>query len=393
MIFKPAFVIAALSIPLALCAPSQHVKKSSYVDWKTFKAYGVNLGGWLVQESTIDTDWWAQYSGGASDEWGLCKHLGSRCGAVLENRYATFITTADIDKAALAGITLLRIPTTYAAWIKYPGTELYSGNQQRFLTTITQYAITKYGMHIVLDVHGLPGGINGLTIGEAEGHYGWFNNQTNFDYSMQVIDAMLSFIQNSGHPESFSLEPINEASDNPDLSKFGTPATLSSSGASWVLKYFTAVVARVAAVNRQIPVMLQDCFQGEAFWSKNFASTANIAFDSHNYYFAGRETTSQNLPSFICSDAKASAGDGKFPVFVGEWSIQALYNNTFQLRERNLNTGIAAFYAKTQGEAYWTWKFSGNATVDGQGTQADYWSYETFADKGFIHPNSGGYTC
>jgi hypothetical protein len=210
---------------------------------------------------------------------------------------------------------------------------------------------------------------------------------------MQVIDAMLSFIQNSGHPESFSLEPINEASDNPDLSKFGTPATLSSSGASWVLKYFTAVVARVAAVNRQIPVMLQDCFQGEAFWSKNFASTANIAFDSHNYYFAGRETTSQNLPSFICSDAKASAGDGKFPVFVGEWSIQALYNNTFQLRERNLNTGIAAFYAKTQGEAYWTWKFSGNATVDGQGTQADYWSYETFADKGFIHPNSGGYTC
>lgn len=35
---------------------------STYLNWKTFNASGVNLGGWLVQESTIDTEWWTQNS-------------------------------------------------------------------------------------------------------------------------------------------------------------------------------------------------------------------------------------------------------------------------------------------------------------------------------------------
>ncbi|KAH6839517.1 hypothetical protein B0I37DRAFT_419274 [Chaetomium sp. MPI-CAGE-AT-0009] len=41
----------------------------------------------------------------------------------------------------------------------------------------------------------------------------------------------------------------------------------------------------------------------------------NVVFDVHNnYYFAGRPTTSANLATYLCSDAAASAGDGKFPV-------------------------------------------------------------------------------
>jgi hypothetical protein len=42
----------------------------------------------------------------------------------------------------------------------------------------------------------------------------------------------------------------------------------------------------------------------------------------------------------ICSDAKASAGDGKFPVFVGEWSIETVADNKFANRRKNLNTGL-----------------------------------------------------
>jgi aryl-phospho-beta-D-glucosidase BglC (GH1 family) len=388
MLLKSAFLIAALRISCALGAPSRRVGTSNYVDWKTFKAYGVNLGGWLIQESTIDTQWWNTYSGGASDEWGLCENLGSRCGPVLEQRYASWITTADIDKMAKSGITLLRIPTTYAAWIEYPGSMLYSGNQTAYLKKIATYAITHHGMHIILDIHGLPGGINGLTIGEAAGHWGWFNNQTNFNYSMQAIDTVIDFIQNSGHPDSYTLEPMNEPADNRDLSVFGTSAALSDAGATWVLKYIRAVLDRVAAVNSKIPVMFQGSFKSEEYWSGNFSSSDNLVFDVHNYYFEGRNTTSLNEPSYICTDAKATPGDGKFPAFVGEWSIQAKYNNSFALRERNLNLGLAAFHKYAHGASYWTWKFSGNATVDGQGTQADYWNYEAFVDRGYVHPNA-----
>lgn len=365
--------------------PSHQAEAFDYIDWKTFKANGVNLGGWLIQEPNIDPIWWNTYSGGAPDEWGLCKNLSSQCGPVLEERYATWITTSDIDKVARSGATLLRIPTTYSAWIQVPGSQLYSGNQTSYLNDIATYAIEKYGMHIILDVHGLPGGINGLTIGEAEGHWGWFHNQTNFDYSMQVIDAIISFIQNSGHPESYTLEPMNEPTDNRNQAVFGTSAALSDKGAAWILKYIHAVLDRVASVNSQIPVMFQGSFKNEKYWSGNFTGHENMVFDVHNYYFAGRNTTSFNLPSFMRSDAKAMTGDRKFPVFVGEWSIQALHNNTHALRAQNLNYGLKAFHHYGQGSSYWTWKFNGNATIEGQGTQGDYWNYEYFVDNEYLH--------
>lgn len=133
----------------------------TYVNWKSFKSNGANLGAWLVQEKSLDTGFWETYGGNATDEWGLCLNLGSHCGPVLEQRYASFITTATIDKLATAGFSSLRIPTHYAAWIKVPGSELYSGNQVNFLKQISTYAINKYGMHVIVGLHSLPGGVNG----------------------------------------------------------------------------------------------------------------------------------------------------------------------------------------------------------------------------------------
>ncbi|KAI5254589.1 endo-beta-1,3-glucanase, partial [Aureobasidium subglaciale] len=341
------------------------------------------LGGWLVQESTIDTAFWSQYSGGAPDEWGLCVNLGSQCGPVLEKRYASWISTSDIDKLAAANITLLRIPTTYAAWVKVPGSQLYSGNQLSFLKTISSYAINKYNMHVIIDIHSLPGGVNGMAFEEKEGNYGWFNNATALNYSYQAVDAAINFIQNSGFPSHFTLEPINEPVDNKNIQFFGTPLALSDNGAAWVTSYIKGVLSRVSAVNSKIPVMLQDGFKGEAYFSPSFGATTNLVFDIHNYYFAGRGATSANEAGIICSDAKTSAGDGKFPTFVGEWSIQAELNNTFALREKNLLTGLYAFGKYTSGSAYWTAKFLGTAKVDGEGTQQDYWNYSTFVDLGY----------
>jgi hypothetical protein len=84
----------------------------SYVNWATFNASGVNLGGGLEQEMVINPVFWAEYGGNSADEWDLCAPLGSQCGPVLERRYATFITPSDIDRLAAAGVAVLRIPTT-----------------------------------------------------------------------------------------------------------------------------------------------------------------------------------------------------------------------------------------------------------------------------------------
>lgn len=366
---------------------------AEYIDWRTYTVKGVNLGGWLCQESTIDTAWWAANSLGAPDEWGLCANQGSQCGPILERRYASFITPSDIDTLHSAGINTLRIPTTYAAWLKVPGSQLYTGNQLSFLKSISSYAINRYGMHVIIDVHSLPGGVNGMPFGEAEGHYGWFNNQTALEYSLEIIDKVIDFVQNSEHPDGYSIAPINEPVDNTDMSAFGTPAALSDDGAAWTLKYIQSVIAKVQKVNAKIPVVFQGGFRPVPLWSPNFASTTNLVFDVHNYYFAGRGATTANITEYICEDAVNSAGDGKFPTFVGEWSIEAEKENKLAGRAKALNTGLYAFGEHTRGSSYWTAKFSGTAKVDGEGIQADYWNYSAFIKAGMIHPEEGKGVC
>jgi len=79
---------------------------------------------------------------------------------------------------------------------------------------LATYAIEKYGMHIVLDLHALPGGVNWLEIGEAHGHGDWFYNEQNLELSYQAVGAVLDYIQNtSEHPGSYTLDhtPLHQS--------------------------------------------------------------------------------------------------------------------------------------------------------------------------------------
>ncbi|KAL2859318.1 glycoside hydrolase superfamily [Aspergillus pseudodeflectus] len=297
------------------------VAAAEYINWTTYKANGVNLGGWIVQELFIDSAWWAAHSkcAIAPDEWTLCANLGRSCGPVLDQRYASWITTQDIDRLHAARVNTLRIPTTYAAWVEVPGSKLYSGKQVEYLRT--------------------------------EGHYGWLHNQTPLDYTLDAVDAVLEYIQQSGHPESYTIEPINEPVDNGDISTFCSPLSLSHAGTTWVLNYINAVLARVSTVNPKIPVMFQGGFLGPEYWSSNLDPSANLVFNVHNYYFTGRNAAGHNLTSYICSDAQ------------------------------------------TSGSAYWTAKCFGEANVDGEGVQAGYWDYLAVFEQGMLNPDEAANVC
>jgi glucan 1,3-beta-glucosidase len=362
---------------------SKGVSGSSFVDWRTFKANGANLGGWLEKEKTHDPIWWDSVGGSdAPDEWTLCQTLGSKCGPILEERYASFLNTSTIDKLASVGVNVLRIPTTYAAWVSVPGSELYHGKQQSYLRTITQYAITKYNMHVIVGLHSLPGGVNNLDIGEALFHSGWFNNATNLDYSFQAIDGILNFIKASGHMNAFTIAPINEASDN--LAGFGSAAGLSVNATNWINTYHDGVLAKIAKVDKRIPMMIQDCFMGASYWAPFFDASKNIVFDSHVYYFAAAGTYSNYVNPAVCGQAAYIAEETKFPIFIGEWSLQAMYNNTLAGRKTIFDTQRYAWQKYVSGGSFWTAISYSTAAVDGEGTQREYWSYIDQINDGTI---------
>lgn len=55
MLFLTTIVPFVLGVASASAVPSKN-----YVDWKTFKGTGLNLGGWLAQEAVIDPVWYVK---------------------------------------------------------------------------------------------------------------------------------------------------------------------------------------------------------------------------------------------------------------------------------------------------------------------------------------------
>jgi hypothetical protein len=156
-------------------------KPNTFPGWKNYKSNGVNLGGWLLLEYNIDPDFFTQNAPAAIDEDSFCSTLGkAKCGALLEKRYLEYITTKDIDNFASFGVNTLRIPIGYWAYMpSLAGNNYYTGNQLIAMHRIAQYAITKHNMHVVVDLHAMPGGQNGLDNQGKTGQLTWWNNQTN----------------------------------------------------------------------------------------------------------------------------------------------------------------------------------------------------------------------
>ena len=92
-------------------APTPILEKRIAFDYSGNKVYGVNLGGWFVLEPWITP---SMFSDGSSpDEYSLCKALGGRAQSVMSNHWNTFITQADFNKIAQAGLNHVRVPVGY----------------------------------------------------------------------------------------------------------------------------------------------------------------------------------------------------------------------------------------------------------------------------------------
>lgn len=50
--------------------PNPYNLDGTFIDWKTYKSTGVNLGAWLAKERTHDPIWWVGVGGDSViDEW------------------------------------------------------------------------------------------------------------------------------------------------------------------------------------------------------------------------------------------------------------------------------------------------------------------------------------
>ncbi|KAH8653879.1 glycoside hydrolase superfamily [Xylariales sp. PMI_506] len=360
-----------------------------FTDWKTFKAHGVNMGGWLLQEKGLQPSFFEDNGASAAiDESSFCAVLGScKCGRLLEERYATFYTTDDIDMFAEYGINLLRIPVGYWAFMEpVNGETFHHGNQLLYLKNITNYATSK-GMHIIIDIHGLPGGQNGFDNSGQSVVLNWWHNETNFNYSLQAVGLATDFILEQPTSTQYTLSVINEPLPASSATVF-SGGNVTDSDRDYLNSYYSAAIEVIRAKDpeKRVPIMLTDTLNGPLPWVPYWGnSTDNIVWDTHIYFFYNGEYA-YSAPYSACYLAKAYT-DTPFPVFVGEWSIEASSFNSLDVTTRSTfyYTQLEAWKTYLSGGSFWTGKNFGTDIVGiDNSTNPNYWSWELIAEQGVV---------
>lgn len=132
------------------------------------KAYGVNLGGWLLAEAWMFPKEWQRMGGEicdadcsscAASEFALVQKIGqAKADQVFKAHWETWFTKADVDAIADAGLNMVRIPL---GWWIVPGlvdrsTEFFPRGGMKYLKRGLRMLKEK-GIYAILDLHALPG--------------------------------------------------------------------------------------------------------------------------------------------------------------------------------------------------------------------------------------------
>ncbi|KAH0037550.1 glycoside hydrolase family 5 protein, partial [Aureobasidium melanogenum] len=355
---------------------------NTFPGWRNYKSNGVNLGGWLVLEKNIQPSFFTDNAPSAIDEDSFCSTLGlAKCGSLLEQRYNSYITYQDIDYFASFGVNTLRIPVGYWAYMPaIAGDHYYTGGQKLAMHKIAQYAISRYNMHVVVDLHGLPGGQNGLDNQGRTGQLTWWNNQTAFDLSLELVRRATDDILLQLNSGSYTISLINEPL--PALYFFGQ----TKDSIAYLNKYYTAALKEIRKRSKTLPVAISDGFIGPQTWDPYWTNVDDhLVIDTHIYFFTGG-AYSYDAAYGACYLAK-SYQNASNPTFIGEWSVQATSFNHLgdNTRKDFFRSQLQAYTHYLSGGMFWNGKHDGNAIVGDDGSeQKYYWSWEILASEGIV---------
>ena len=180
--------------------------------WETFNLIevpqlrGVNLGSWLIPEHWMfsgDSELWAN-SGDASDLYTLCQNLGEvEATRRLTNHRDTWFTEDDFVTMVAEGVNHIRLPMGYWDMIQSPP---YVFGGADYIDKAIKWA-QKYGMSVMIDLHGAPGSQNGQ---DHSGHSGAINWPTPENIAETITVLGMISERWSNEPNVWGIELMNE---------------------------------------------------------------------------------------------------------------------------------------------------------------------------------------
>ncbi|KAL4211342.1 hypothetical protein CU097_010868 [Rhizopus azygosporus] len=353
-----------LSLMATFVATSPIEKRdgTAYNYW-TMKAWGANLGNWLILERWMDSTIFDKYAPNAQDEWTFCQQASNPAQA-LQDHWNSWVTEDDFKKLASVKANHVRIPVGYWAFIEPDAGEPYvSTGQKAQIERILGYCNT-YGIYAIIDLHGLPGSQNG----EAHsGHIGSidFYSSYNIQRGLKTVQAVVDWMNGLDPTLKSRIASIESANE---------PHTDDSQLA--ILKdYYQKAFNIINASPFKVPMMFHDSFKGLDAWKDFLPVPANAVIDLHPYYAFPPNDDRNSIISGICN-TKSSASSFHLPVLFGEWSLASgAASDDWWLRQM-MDTQVSVYKGSGAGGTFWALKNNINSNV---------WSFEQLVDQGIIN--------
>ena len=295
---------------IAMTPQKLHLEGQNFVDaaGKVVALRGVNLGGWLVEEIWMTPVVREAPAGSSSkpvtDHVTLWGTIEARLGkdAMLRVRQAwrdNWIQESDFKRIKDLGLNHVRVPFLYRLLDEPRGMD--------WLKKAVKWA-KQNGLHVVLDMHGVPGSQSGEHHTGEEGKNRLWSDVENIAKTGEYWKKLAREFRNEPTVAAYDL--INEPMGAPN------PAMLAI--------VYHRIITEIRKVDKDKPVIIDDGYKGfETTPHANIGGWTQVAYSLHFYNFDAKASADHvkglkdRLPKI-----KELQGYRDAPVYVGEFNLE-----------------------------------------------------------------------
>lgn len=356
--------------------------------------HGPNLGGLFVLEKWISGESFYPNASGTSEldaVKAFTKANGKdKAREMWENHWKTWISDEDWKWMQDHGVTAVRAPIGYWAvnngkFTKHTPFEKYDKVYSNAWTIYKEVVIRKaeqYGIAVLVDLHGLPGGANGNDhSGTCSGKAELWGSKRNTEIALDTIEFMAEDLNN--YDNVCGIQIINEAPCEQDISKQKS--------------FYKKAVNHIRKVNKDVPIVISDGWdlnrwveflasEESRIGSSKCPETVGVIIDTH-VYRCFSDADKAKTPDQHIDEARGCVPHYEdVDILVGEYSC-VLDGSTWGKLPQGANRDAKAcefgqreFECFTNnakaGNYFWTYKFSWGGGGE--------WGFREMVEKGGI---------
>lgn len=353
---------------------------------------GVNLGGWLVLEKWMAPDLFALVPS-ADDERSLLAEGGSEARDAVAKFRETFITQEDLHWLRHeGGIDAVRLPVGFWCLDEFAASTPMMSTQ-RYVDAVFDWA-EKYGLKVLLELHGLVGSQNGEHHSGDSGQLAWLQ-PANRERNLKVIRACA---QRWGSRESLLGFGLGNEVGEKEPTWLDQLVAFLNLGYFDATRFYWASVAQFYAdaativqkhLHPEAILVLDTCWDMERWTMEALRDVpGNIWLDYHHYQCMGNEAGNvQEHCQAVEFEGLLTEKMQSLPVIIGEFSLAlppsaegygdgTAWPKQFFQRQASL--------AEKHASAWFFWNYK----IAREGWP--HWSYRESVERGWIEPKLFG---